>query len=55
MVRKLLGGALATGAGLLHATAAFAQDAAAAGPIKAPTAEQMATMVDKGEDRKSVV
>ena len=49
MVRKLLGGALATGAGLLHATAAFAQDAAAAGPIKAPTVEQMATMVDKGD------
>ena len=49
MVRKLLGGALATGAGLLHATAAFAQDAAAAGPIKAPTVEQMATMVNKGD------
>ena len=49
MVRKLLGGALAMGAGLLHATAAFAQEAAAAGPVKAPSATQMATMVNKGD------
>ena len=49
MVRKFLGGALAMGAGLLHAVAAFAQEAAAAGPIKAPAAGQMATMVSKGD------
>ncbi|HCF24177.1 MAG TPA: ammonia channel protein [Novosphingobium sp.] len=45
MIRKLVGGLGATGAALLTATAAFAQD----GPIKAPTAEQMAGMVDKGD------
>ena len=45
MIRKLLCGVGVTGASLLTATAAFAQD----GPIKAPTAEQMATMVDKGD------
>ena len=49
MVRKFIGGLGAMGAGLLSATAAFAQEAAAAGPIKAPTVEQMATMVDKGD------
>jgi len=45
MIRKFIGGLGAMGAGLLSATAAFAQD----GPIKAPTAEQMAGMVDKGD------
>jgi ammonium transporter, Amt family len=45
MVRKFIGGLGAMGAGLLSATAAFAQD----GPIKAPTVEQMAGMVDKGD------
>ncbi len=45
MIRKIIGGLGAMGAGLLSATAAFAQD----GPIKAPTAEQMAGMVDKGD------
>ena len=49
MIRKFIGGLGAMGAGLLSATAAFAQEAAAAGPIKAPTAEQMAGMVDKGD------
>ena len=49
MIRKIFGGLGLAGASLLTATAAFAQDAAAAGPIKAPTAEQMATMVDKGD------
>jgi ammonium transporter, Amt family len=49
MVRKFIGGLGAMGAGLLSATAAFAQEAAAAGPIKAPTVEQMAGMVDKGD------
>ncbi|MFM5886508.1 MAG: ammonium transporter [Novosphingobium sp.] len=49
MIRKLLCGLGVTGASLLTATAAFAQDAAAAGPIKAPSVEQMATMVDKGD------
>ncbi len=42
----------AAGAGIFAALPAFAQDAAeaaAAGPIKAPTVEQMATMVDKGD------
>jgi len=49
MMRKLLGGAVAAGASLISAGAALAQEAAAAGPIKAPTAEQMATMVNKGD------
>ncbi|WP_088308149.1 ammonium transporter [Novosphingobium sp. B 225] len=45
MFRKLLCGAGAAGAALLASTAAFAAD----GPIKAPTVEQMATMVNKGD------
>ncbi len=45
MIRKLICGAGAMGASLLTATAAFAQD----GPVKAPTVEQMATMVNKGD------
>ncbi|AXU18848.1 ammonia channel protein [Novosphingobium sp. THN1] len=45
MIRKMIGGLAGTGASLFAATAAFAQD----GPIKAPTAEQMAGMVDKGD------
>ncbi len=45
MIRKLICGAGAVGVSLMTATAAFAQ----AGPIKAPTAEQMATMVNKGD------
>ncbi|MFM5929316.1 MAG: ammonium transporter [Novosphingobium sp.] len=45
MIRKLLCGVGAMGATMLSATAAFAQD----GPVKAPTVEQMATMVDKGD------
>ncbi|PLK27430.1 ammonium transporter [Novosphingobium sp. TH158] len=49
MFRKLICGAGAVGTSLLTATAAFAQEAAAAGPIKAPTVEQMATMVNKGD------
>jgi hypothetical protein len=49
MIRKVIGGLGAMGAGLLSATAAFAQEAAAEGPIKAPTVEQMAGMVDKGD------
>jgi ammonium transporter, Amt family len=49
MFRKLLCGVGAMGATLLGAGTAFAQEAAAAGPIKAPTVEQMATMVDKGD------
>jgi hypothetical protein len=32
-----------------HRHAAFAQEAATDGPIKAPTVEQMAGMVDKGD------
>lgn len=44
---KKLGGAMgAIGASLLTAAPAWAQ---AAGPIKAPTVEQMATMVNKGD------
>ncbi len=46
MIRKLIGSASAAGAWLLTGATAFAQ---AAGPIKAPTAEQMATMVNKGD------
>ncbi|KPF91706.1 ammonia channel protein [Novosphingobium sp. AAP83] len=45
MIRKMIGGLAGTGASLFAATAAFAQD----GPIKAPTVEQMAGMVDKGD------
>ncbi|MGV3513283.1 MAG: ammonium transporter [Novosphingobium sp.] len=45
MIRKMIGGLVGTGASLFAATAAFAQD----GPIKAPTPEQMATMVNKGD------
>ena len=46
MVRKLLCGLGALGTSLFAAGTAFAQ---AAGPIKAPTTEQMATMVNKGD------
>ena len=46
MIRKMICGAGALGASLFAATAAFAQ----AAPIKAPTAEQMATMVNKGDN-----
>lgn len=46
MIRKMMCGAGALGASLFAATAAFAQ----AAPIKAPTAEQMATMVNKGDN-----
>jgi ammonium transporter, Amt family len=49
MFRKLLCGAGVMGASLFTATAAFAQEVAAAGPIKGPTVEQMATMVNKGD------
>ena len=49
MIRKILGGLGMLGASLATATAAFAQAAVAAGPIKAPTIEQMAGMVDKGD------
>jgi Amt family ammonium transporter len=45
MVRKFISGIGAMGASLLTASAAFAQD----GPIKAPSVEQMAGMVDKGD------
>ena len=45
MIRKMLCGVGAMGLNLAAATAAFAQD----GPIKAPSVEQMATMVDKGD------
>jgi len=45
MIRKLISGVGMAGASLFAATAAFAQD----GPIKAPTVEQMAGMVDKGD------
>ncbi len=48
MIRKLAGGAGAIGAWLATTSAALAQEAAA-GPIKAPTAEQMAGMVNKGD------
>jgi Amt family ammonium transporter len=60
MIRKFACGAGMLGASLLAAGAAFAQEvteaaaavateAAVAGPIKAPTVEQMATMVNKGD------
>jgi Amt family ammonium transporter len=45
MNRKLLSSAGAFAASLLASSAAWAQE----GPIKAPTAEQMAGMVDKGD------
>jgi Amt family ammonium transporter len=45
MIRKMISGVAAAGVSLCTATAAFAQ----AGPIKAPTVEQMATMVNKGD------
>ena len=48
MIRKLAGGAGALGAWLATTSTALAQEAAA-GPIKAPTAEQMAGMVNKGD------
>ncbi len=44
MIRKFLLGAGGLGASLFAATAAWAE-----GPIKAPTVEQMATMVNKGD------
>ncbi|MCW1383055.1 ammonium transporter [Novosphingobium sp. KCTC 2891] len=46
MIRKMISGVAGLGLSLGAATTAFAQ---AAGPIKAPTAEQMATMVNKGD------
>ena len=49
MIRKIFGGLGAAGFSLATATAAFAQGAAVAGPIKAPTTEQMAAMVNKGD------
>ncbi len=49
MIRKIFCGVSALGTSLFVSSAAFAQDVVAAGPIKAPTAEQMATMVDKGD------
>ena len=56
MIRNVLGLVGATGAGLFASAAAFAQETAetvvaptATGPIKAPTPEQMAGMVDKGD------
>ncbi|BEU99326.1 ammonium transporter [Novosphingobium olei] len=45
MIRKMISGVAGLGLTLGAASAAFAQ----AGPIKAPTAEQMATMVNKGD------
>ncbi len=48
MIRKLAGGAGALGAWLATTSTALAQETAA-GPIKAPTADQMAGMVDKGD------
>ncbi|MDE8650826.1 ammonium transporter [Novosphingobium album (ex Liu et al. 2023)] len=47
MIRKILCGTGVLGASMFAATAVWAQEAA--GPIKAPTAEQMAGMVDKGD------
>ncbi len=49
MIRKIFCGASTLCTSLFAATSAYAQDVAAAGPIKAPTVEQMATMVDKGD------
>ena len=48
MIRRFLTAAGALGTGLFASAAALAQDAAA-GPVKAPTPEQMAGMVDKGD------
>ncbi len=45
MIRKLTCGLGMLGTSLFAASAAFAQD----GPVKAPTVEQMATMVNKGD------
>jgi len=45
----MLKGAAVALTALLMSSPAFAQAAAAAGPIKAPTTEQMATMVNKGD------
>lgn len=45
MIRKMIGGVAGLGLALGSAATAYAQ----AGPIKAPTAEQMATMVNKGD------
>ncbi len=45
MIRKLTCGLGMLGTSLFAASAAFAQG----GPVKAPTVEQMATMVDKGD------
>jgi len=47
MIRKMFATAGAMGASLAVSAAAFAQEAA--GPIKAPTPEQMVGMVDKGD------
>ncbi len=50
MLRKILCGAGALGASLLTASTAFAQAAAAAGPIKGPSDPAvLATMVNKGD------
>jgi Amt family ammonium transporter len=50
MIRKLICGAGALGTSLFAATAAFAQGAAAAGPIKGPSDPAvLATMVNKGD------
>ncbi len=46
MIRKMICGAGALGMSLFASAAAFAQE----GPIKAPTVEQMATMVNKGDN-----
>ena len=43
--KKILGGMGALGTSLIAAAPAWAQD----GPVKAPTVEQMAGMVDKGD------
>jgi ammonium transporter, Amt family len=50
-MRKIMTWLAVTGGGLFAALPAYAQEAAAAaaGPIKAPTVEQMATMVNKGD------
>ena len=50
MIRKLICGAGALGTSLFAATAAFAQGAAAAGPIKGPSDPAvLATLVNKGD------
>ena len=48
MIRKMFAAAGAVGTSLFVSATALAQEAAA-GPIKAPTSEQMAGMVDKGD------